>query len=302
MSTTNRYRFRVAAKNKYGWGDYSDVLGVVAAVVPGPPTGVTSTHNGLYSTITWELPVENGSAVLSYQIMLQGAHGLEESTTCDGDVLGVVRECNVAYAELRSSTFELVLGDTVIAQVRARNEIGFGEYSSLSEAGLTNIVRTEPLQPSTPVMEGSATDSTQIEVQWAALTGDDAGQDSITEYRVFWDNGSDGTNWLLLVSEIEGTFTYSYTHDQGITRGEEYQFRYKGVNAHGEGPESLPSTIRASRRPDALSELTIMTSGTDVIVTWGTTPDDHGSEVTDYTVAFRQSDSSFSSVAQCQPV
>ena len=102
VSTTNRYRFRVAAKNKYGWGDYSDVLGVLAAVAPGTPSGVTSTHNGLYTTIAWELPVENGSTVLGYHIMLQGAQGLEESTTCDGDVLGVARECNVAYTELRS--------------------------------------------------------------------------------------------------------------------------------------------------------------------------------------------------------
>ena len=302
MSTTNRYRFRIAAKNKYGWGEYSDVLEVLAAVVPGPPTGVTSTHNGLYSTIAWELPSENGSAVEGYQIVLQGANGLEESLTCLGDVIAWgsgLRECSVAYTELRSATFDLVLGDTVVAQVKARNEIGFGDYSSLTEVGLTDIVRTEPLQPPTLVTEGAATDSTQIEVEWAALSGDDAGQDAITEYRVFWDNGSSGTNWLLLVSETEGSFTYSYTHGQGITRGDSYQFKYMAANEHGEGPFSLTSTIEASKRPDALSALVVTTQGTDVIVAWSPTPDDHGAEVTDYTVTFRQQDNVFSAVAQC---
>ena len=137
------------------------------------------------------------------------------SVTCDGETGSIVtsRTCNVAYTELRSSTFDLELGDTIIAKVKARNEIDYGEFSSLSEVGLTDIVRTEPLQPPTLVSEGPATDSNQIEVFWDALTGEDAGHDTITEYKVFWDNGSSGTNWLLLVSETEGSFTCSDNYE-----------------------------------------------------------------------------------------
>ena len=84
ISSTNRYRFRVAAKNKHGFGPYSDVLEVLAAVVPSVPTGVTTSHNGLFSTIAWDIPDENGAAVDGYLVEIQGAHGFEASATCNG--------------------------------------------------------------------------------------------------------------------------------------------------------------------------------------------------------------------------
>lgn len=42
VSSGIRYRFRIAARNKYGWGDYSDVVSVLAAVVPDAPTPVVT--------------------------------------------------------------------------------------------------------------------------------------------------------------------------------------------------------------------------------------------------------------------
>lgn len=167
---------------------------------------------------------------------------------------------------------------------------------------MTDVVKTEPLAPPTLVQEGSATDDSQIEVVWDPLTGQDAGFDAITEYIVYWDNGSTGTNWLELVAQEDGAFTYSYVHSLGITRGNEYQFRYRGVNIHGQGADSQASTIKASKEPQAPLAPALTVSSTDVIVTWLESPDDHGSAVTDYRVEFKQVDDVFSQVAECQPI
>jgi hypothetical protein len=99
----------VAAKNKYGFGPYSDVLEVLAAVVPSEPTGVTTSHSGLYSTIAWDMPSENGATVDGYLVEIQGTNGFEVSATCDGLDETVVssRSCDVAYSELRAEPFSM---------------------------------------------------------------------------------------------------------------------------------------------------------------------------------------------------
>lgn len=44
VSSGNTYRFRVRALNKHGWGSYSDVVGILAAVPPDAPAGLKSEH------------------------------------------------------------------------------------------------------------------------------------------------------------------------------------------------------------------------------------------------------------------
>jgi hypothetical protein len=37
ISSGNTYQFRVKAKNKHGWGPYSDIVSILAAIVPDAP-------------------------------------------------------------------------------------------------------------------------------------------------------------------------------------------------------------------------------------------------------------------------
>jgi hypothetical protein len=107
--------------------------------------------------------------------------------------------CLVPYTDLREpSTFNLALGDPISVRISALNSIGEGDLSPVYSDG--DIVRTEPLKPATPLTEGTNTDDSQIEVEWTKIEGADAGHDVITEYKVYWDNGSSGTNWLLIHS------------------------------------------------------------------------------------------------------
>jgi len=51
VSSSNSYRFRVRAKNKHDWGEFSDVVSILAAIPPDTPLSVTTTQNGLFSQI-----------------------------------------------------------------------------------------------------------------------------------------------------------------------------------------------------------------------------------------------------------
>ena len=133
------------------------------------------------------------------------------------------RSCTIAYSELRTDVFgSLLLGDEVVVKVRGRNSIGWGAYSVESSGG--DVVKTEPLSPPTPITEGSLTDDSQIQINYLALTGTNAGLDTITAYKLWWDNGSSAANWLLLATETTPSFTH--TTMTGVSRGASYQFKY----------------------------------------------------------------------------
>jgi len=155
---------------------------------------------------------------------------LVASTTCDGSDSGIIaaRACDVTYTELRSATFGLVLNDLVQAQVRARNQIGWGEFSTLNTVG--DLVKTEPKVPPSAITEGDDTNDAQIQINWTALAGDDTGQDTITEYKIYWDNGSNGANFVHLRTEISPTFTFTYAFTSGVLRGDDFQFKYAAKN------------------------------------------------------------------------
>lgn len=109
IASGQRYRLRVAARNKYGSGNYSSVADILAAIVPSSPQPITTVQNGLYSQITWISPTENGAQILSYDIEIKDSQSGEffaESSTCSGDDPSVT-QCNVAYQELRSNKFGL---------------------------------------------------------------------------------------------------------------------------------------------------------------------------------------------------
>lgn len=204
----------MAARNKYGWGSYSTVVSVLAAVIPDAPSTVFTVQDGLFSELSWNIPAANGADVESFEIVIQGVStGFAASDTCTGDDPALT-ECQVAYSELTGADFGLELGDLIVVQVRAINEIGSGPFSVLNDSG--DIVRTVPRSPPDALEEGPSTDDSQIEVTWSALSGIDTGYDSITRYTVFWDNGSSGTDWVLIETQDLGSFTYSYIKSTGI--------------------------------------------------------------------------------------
>ena len=293
------YRFRVRAKNKYGWGPPGPETAVYAADVPEAPVAPTTAQAALDVAIAWVPPDANGLAIDAYEVLVLESDGATWTAAagCDGSEPGIVAaaRCDVPMATLRAAPFALVLNDPVIAKVRAHNLLGWSlAYSPPTVTGAT--IKTEPGAPPAAPTEGPATDDTQIQVEWAAVTGDAAGQDPVTLYEVYWDAGSSGSSWPLLVLQSSGHFTFTFTQASGVSPGAAYQFRYRASNQHGTGDWSPTATLYASAPPLALAAATTSNEGTDVRVTWPATPSDRGSAVTAYSVTFKRADGTYSPI------
>ena len=131
VSSGNYYRFKVRAKNKYGWGEMSDDITILAAIQPDAPIG-QSTQSLTSTLLSWTLPFEHGSSISQYEILIRDKSGsYVEPPTCLGTDLQIVteRQCFVPYVLLGQSTFNLELGDPIVFQVRAKNVINWGDYS-----------------------------------------------------------------------------------------------------------------------------------------------------------------------------
>lgn len=89
-------------------------------------------------TISWTTPVENGSAVTSYTILIRHSDGTsfsEETTSCDGTQSSIVtaNSCTVPLSNLSVAPFSLVLGDTIGAKIIAINVKGSSPESDVGE-------------------------------------------------------------------------------------------------------------------------------------------------------------------------
>jgi hypothetical protein len=73
----NNYRFRIRAKNKWGWGTFSSITTIRASDVPAqastPITTISST-NGNFE-ITWIAPNSRNSPIDSYLITISNKAG-----------------------------------------------------------------------------------------------------------------------------------------------------------------------------------------------------------------------------------
>lgn len=70
------YNFRMRVLNIQGWSSYSDITPIIAASVPGSPTGITTSYDLSNVKITWTAPASNGgSPITSYTIKIKSSDG-----------------------------------------------------------------------------------------------------------------------------------------------------------------------------------------------------------------------------------
>lgn len=110
----------------------------------------TSDNAGVPSMrFSWTKPAENGSPVTAYELQIRAQNGSFLATTeCDGSDLTVVSNmyCDVLMATLRAN-FSLSKGDPIIAQVRAKNAVGWAATFSPANSGMTVVVQDKPDAP-----------------------------------------------------------------------------------------------------------------------------------------------------------
>jgi len=133
------------------------------------------------------------------------------------------------------------------------------------------------------VWRGDATDNTQIEVYWAALTAPENGDSEVQSYNVQWDQGPDGT-FVELVGETSSWLGLSHIAD-GLDEGGSYDFRIRARNKWGWGAYSATRTVRCATVP---AQPAMVTTAVDPAeggfqITW-VAPAGRGEAVTNYTV------------------
>lgn len=104
------YKFRLRAKNKFGWGAWSSTVTIRADEVPAQISPVTTTAESIYIRVSWALPsTVNGSPIEEYRLLVLSSDGLreEETTSCDGTdvdlVVSSTPSCLIPMQELEDS-------------------------------------------------------------------------------------------------------------------------------------------------------------------------------------------------------
>lgn len=127
------YSFKVHARNDEGYGEFSEVTQIIAAIAPDKPYApITIWLNDIVQA-AWYEPNDNGAEITSYTITFREVD-LEFSANtvnCDGSLSSVVasRTCYLPVSVFKAEPYSLPWGDGVYAKVVATNAKGDSETS-----------------------------------------------------------------------------------------------------------------------------------------------------------------------------
>jgi hypothetical protein len=261
------YRFKVRARNIYGYGPYSDETLVIPDDAPGKTAIPTVLLNAVDPTeveVSWPEPDDHSSPITAYEILFMKANGdfAHELTRCDGTLTSVVtdRKCSVPMGTIRTLTARP--RDSLIrVKVRAFNAKGSGLFSEVNTAGAT--IETEPTNLSVVSIDVPSTYNDRTKAVWTALTGSArGGRDvAITQYEVYWDQAAD--TWVSLANT-----TSLFTIKEGLIGGTTYKFKVRGYNKYGEGPFTAEVSIQTSQAPEEPAPPTLEVVGAHVKISW----------------------------------
>ena len=288
------------AKNKWGFGEFSDTVLFDASFKPEALTTPPETRNsGAMIEIEWSLPFNNGAIITAFEVLIQ-EHDLEFSENeiyCNGAdaIILVARTCQIPLTVLREEPYLLQQNDVVKVQVRSYNYNGWSDYSDINQDG--GVIQTEPAQVSQP-RRGDQTSYNQVHIEWDGLVGDETGGSQITSYYLQWDSGTAETEWSDLSGLTSPHLLTYFIVDTDITPGQEYRFQVKAQNAHGFSTEWSPvGSAFARDKPDQpLQVATTIVNDVDVRVDWDP-PYDGESPIQSYSILISDSNGNFISEA-----
>lgn len=225
------YTFTVTATNDNGTSAASSASNAItpypAADVPAAPASITIVAGPEQVVLTWSQP-SSPSAILGYQVNYVTPAGVAGTTAC------------TTVSALTCTVTGLTAGTSYSFKVRARNSVGWGEFSPTSAAA-TPLPASTPSAPRTVTATAGAGSAT---VTWAAPISD--GGSAITSYTV---TGSPGGTCTVAAL----TCTIS-----GLTAGTSYTFTVQARNVNGLGTASAPSNavVPTASLPNAPTGLT----------------------------------------------
>jgi hypothetical protein len=136
------------------------------------------------------------------------------------------------------------------------------------------------------LQEGLATDETQIEIFWNALTSyASTGGSPIISYELRWDAGTFGLQWTELVGKTTASLLTRFTVTNFVVPGHTYNFQVRSRNKWGWSTLSAIKSIKASTWPNVVDKpiTTIDPEDGAVVISW-TKPDFNSSPIMAYII------------------
>ena len=203
--------------------------------------------------IAWTEPAFNGgSPIFGFKINIKQKDGTfsEDLTHCDGADQSTKANlfCLIPMETLRTGSFLLEKGSTLIATVQSFNIIGYSDVSPENTSGAD--IRTEPDAPSNlPQRIDALTTDTSITIEVANFdTAPENGGSPIISLSVWWDQGV--SIWVP-ISGDSPDFSLETQHTvYMLAPAGSYRFKYRAINIFGEGPFSSEQEIIAATAPD----------------------------------------------------
>ena len=208
------YRFRVAAVNTSGPGNWSPVRTAAPRTLPDAPTSMVATAANRRAALTWVAPSDNGGAALRRYVLQRSS---------DGGTSWATLYTGTSLATGYTARW-LTNGRTYRFRVAAVNAAGRGPWSDVA------VVRPRT-KPGTPRNPSVVAGDTTVTVRWDAPTS--TGGAPITGYRI--SSSTDGITWTVLDTVDGALREYLAT---GLTNGVTVRFRVAAVNEAGAGADS----------------------------------------------------------------
>ena len=201
------YRLRYRVRNdvdEASWSDYSPVLWALAADVPDPPAPpalASATADSITLALT-ESGDSGGSRVLDYELWMDaGTYGTSFSQVTS--YLG-----SLPTHTLTPIPDGIVSGTTYTFKYRARNVVGYSEYSS----EVRYVISSPPSQPLAPTKNYIHSTRTSMLIEWSES---EATETPIIGYKLYMSEGTDqyevvysnSQNALLREYELTGLTT-----------------------------------------------------------------------------------------------
>ena len=179
-------------------------------------------------------PDDGGAFITDYEIEVDGSlvdANFVKLESYDFSVHGF------SYTVLASDLSNpLVAGNYYRFRYRAKNSLGYSEYSDTLRVGLGPL----PQKPSVPTRSTDGNTSTSIGVTWNVLASETL---EVTAYNLYMDDGQ-GVSYSVIYSGTCSDYAV-----EGLTPGVLYSFYVTAVNFNGEGEPSEIVKLKACVAP-----------------------------------------------------
>lgn len=257
------YRFRVAAVNAVGQGEFSALSPVITPAVlpPAAPTNVVGVRGDALVNLTWVAPTNVGtSPLVDYWIQFSSNGGTTWTTFVDGIGTGTAR-----------TVTGLTNGTAYLFRVAAVNKNGPSPWA------VTAVPVTPLARASAPTITSLTAGTNLVNVSWTTPNGNGS---TITGYVVEYNNG---TTTVQLNLGVVNTRQIT-----GLVNGTNYTVRVAAITAAGTGIFSAWAGPVSPAGPAAApTNVTLLARSTAVDVSWTAPTDNGGRPITDYVVRFR---------------